>query len=144
MEDQYARTQPTTDGPLYSAQPNLPKLPVPDLKETCAKYLQTVRPLLDDVAYAKTQAIVEEFVKPGGIGEMLQTRLMEKDQATKKSWLIDWWNEIAYFGFRDPVVIYVSYFFQFVDDKRPQFVTQTGRAAGIVRAAMEFRRLLLW
>jgi carnitine O-acetyltransferase len=59
------------------------------------------------------------------------------------SFLLFRWNDWAYFGYRDPVVINVNYFFQFQDDYRPQFSSQTGRASSIIQAALEFRRLTL-
>ncbi|EPZ36771.1 Acyltransferase ChoActase/COT/CPT domain-containing protein [Rozella allomycis CSF55] len=130
-------------GQLWAHQASLPKLPVPTLEETCSKYLQTLKPLLNDVEYEQNRRAVEEFLAPNGVGRVLQERLVEKAKNAKTSWLINWWNEYAYLAYRDPVVIYVSYFFQFVDDHRPQFRTQTGRAASLIQGAMEFRRLLL-
>ncbi|KAG0080089.1 Carnitine O-acetyltransferase mitochondrial, partial [Podila epicladia] len=94
-------------GPLYRYDTALPKLPVPSLAETCARYLKSVRPLLNDEDFAKTSAAVAEFQKSGGVGEELQKRLLAKANDPKTvNWLEDWWNDLAYFGYRDPVVIY--------------------------------------
>lgn len=57
------------------------------------------------------------------------------------SWLIEWWNDRAYMSYRDPIVINVSYFFQFADDK--VFTAQSSRAAAITQAALEFRRQMM-
>ncbi|KAG0306958.1 Carnitine O-acetyltransferase mitochondrial [Dissophora globulifera] len=128
-----------TKGPLYRYDTAIPKLPVPNLAETCARYLKSVRPLLDDKAFAETTAAVEEFQKPGGVGEELQKRLLAKANDPKTvNWLEDWWNDLAYFGYRDPVVIYVSYFYAYKDDVLRKKPTQ--RAAAIIQAAMDFRR----
>ncbi|KAI9598746.1 hypothetical protein BDF19DRAFT_431312 [Syncephalis fuscata] len=109
--------------PLYAFQDKLPHLPVPDLKETCAKYLRSVRPLLDDAAFARTESVVQQFQQPGGIGEHLQKRLQERAADTKvDNWLEEWWNEL---------------FFAFQDDRLRR--TQALRAASIVTAAMDFR-----
>ncbi|KAJ3062173.1 Carnitine O-acetyltransferase mitochondrial, partial [Podochytrium sp. JEL0797] len=86
-------------------------LPVPTLAETCTTYLESVRPLVDDAAFAKTVKAVEELQKPGGQGEDLQKRLIAHDQTKSTSWLIDWWNSYAYMSYRDPVVVWVNYFF---------------------------------
>ena len=88
MADQYAKTGPSKDpaGPLFQHQPNLPKLPVPTLEETCAKYLKTLKPFLNDADYAKSKAAVEEFCKPGGVGENLQGKLEEKARNSNTSW----------------------------------------------------------
>ncbi|KAI9146560.1 acyltransferase ChoActase/COT/CPT [Paraphysoderma sedebokerense] len=125
-------------GKLYKHQETLPKLPVPTLQETCDKYLKTVRPLLSDTDFENTKKAVVEFQKPGGQGEELQKRLLSRAASSKLGWLAEWWNDLAYFGYRDPVVINVSYFFQHRDDK--QRPTQTSRAASIVQAAMDFRK----
>uniref|UniRef100_A0A8D2P764 Carnitine O-palmitoyltransferase 1, muscle isoform n=1 Tax=Zosterops lateralis melanops TaxID=1220523 RepID=A0A8D2P764_ZOSLA len=46
---------------LYSFQSSLPKLPVPPVKATIARYLESVRPLLDDDKYAEMAALAKEF-----------------------------------------------------------------------------------
>ncbi|KAJ3057292.1 Carnitine O-acetyltransferase mitochondrial [Rhizophlyctis rosea] len=124
--------------PMYMHQASLPKLPVPPLEETLPRYLQTVRPLVDDAAYEKTKQAVTDFARAGGIGEELQRRLLERAATKETSWLIDWWNDYAYMGYRDPTVINVNYFFVFKDDKRRR--DPAARAASIITAALEFRR----
>ena len=47
----------------------------------------------------------------------LQKRLIHRKDTLPQSWLIDWWNDAAYFAYRDPVVVNVSYFYAFRDDK---------------------------
>eukprot|EP00842_Homolaphlyctis_polyrhiza_P005351 jgi/Hompol1/5817/HPOL_002125-RA len=99
---------------LYAHQATLPRLPVPSLDETGTRYLRSVRPLVDDAAFARTSAAVADFVRPGGTGAVLQQRLLARAQAPEhasRSWLIDWWNDYAYMSYRDPVVINVNYFF---------------------------------
>lgn len=49
---------------------NLPRLPVPKLKDTIEKYLLTVRPHLNDEEFAKTTSLVKDFVN--GTGQKLQ------------------------------------------------------------------------
>ena len=97
---------------LYKHQSQMPRLPVPTLQETAQRYLQSVKPLLTDAEFSSTQKAVAEFVAPGGSGEVLQKRLLDRAKAfEKRSWLIDWWNDYAYMAYRDPVVINVNYFF---------------------------------
>ncbi|KAI8923844.1 Choline/Carnitine o-acyltransferase-domain-containing protein [Entophlyctis helioformis] len=128
-------------GPLYKHQASLPKLPVPSLDETLARYVRSVRPLLSDADFDKTVAAVEDFKRPGGPGETLQQRLIARDQATDKSWLIDWWNDYAYMAYRDPVVINVNYFFAFKDDKLRK--NPAARAASLITGALAFRKLVV-
>lgn len=49
-------------GRMFSVQDSLPKLPVPALEQTLQKYLRSVRPLLTDEEYAKTQKVIYEIV----------------------------------------------------------------------------------
>ncbi|CAO3608677.1 unnamed protein product [Cunninghamella blakesleeana] len=140
-----AQAQPKTpvdanaSGPMLRYQNNLPKLPVPALSGTLQKYLQSVRPLLSDEDYKKTQELVKEFEAPGGLGSKLQERLVARaNNPNVVNWLEDWWLDQAYMAYRDPVVIYVSYFFYYKDDKLRKLPAQ--RAAAITTAALEFKQ----
>ncbi|KAJ3229171.1 Carnitine O-acetyltransferase mitochondrial [Chytriomyces hyalinus] len=127
---------------LFQFQNTLPKLPVPTLKETCITYLKSIRPLVSNAEYEKAVRSVGQFLVPGGLGEQLQLRLINRDNQTSKSWLIDWWNSLAYMAYRDPVVVFVSYYYSFLDD--PRRVNQpAARAAEIIKSAMEFRKLVI-
>ncbi|KAJ3278927.1 Carnitine O-acetyltransferase mitochondrial [Borealophlyctis nickersoniae] len=125
---------------MFKYEAQLPQLPVPPLEETLPRYLQTVRPLVDDVSFERTKEACAEFAKPGGMGEELQRRLLARADASTTSWLIEWWNDYAYMGYRDPTVINVNYFFVFKDDKRRR--NPIARAASIVTAALEFKKLV--
>lgn len=130
---------PQAAGPMLRYQKNLPKLPVPALGATLQKYLQSVRPLLDDAEFKKTEQAVKDFEAPGGLGLKLQERLMARfNDPSVVNWMEDWWLDQAYMGYRDPVVIYVSYFFLYKDDKLRKSPAQ--RAAAITTAALEFKK----
>ncbi|GAA5814091.1 hypothetical protein MFLAVUS_007581 [Mucor flavus] len=130
---------PKAAGPMLKYQANLPKLPVPALSGTLSKYLQSVRPLLDDAEYQKTEQAAKDFEAPGGLGTKLQERLLARfNDPSVVNWMEDWWLDQAYMGYRDPVVIYVSYFFLFKDDKLRKDPAQ--RAAAITTAALEFKK----
>ena len=53
--------------------------------------------------FESTKSAVADFIKPGGIGHVLQERL-EARKAERKdtSWLQEWWNDLGYLGYRDP------------------------------------------
>ncbi|KIY00362.1 uncharacterized protein Z520_04047 [Fonsecaea multimorphosa CBS 102226] len=126
-------------GPMLRFEESLPRLPVPSLEETSARYLKSLHPLLSKEEYAASEKAVAALNKPGGIGQKLQERLIAKAQDPNvKNWIIDWWNEAAYLGYRDPVVPYVSYFYSFRDDRRRR--NPAKRAAAITTAALEFKR----
>ena len=126
--------------PMLRYQASLPKLPVPTLESTCTKYLETVQPLLTPDEYSQTKAAITSFLSSPLAAE-LQKRLKDRAAAPESvSWLIDWWNEIAYMGYRDPVVVYVSYFFVHMDDKLRRDPAK--RAASLIKAMIPFRDLV--
>ncbi|KAI8075381.1 acyltransferase ChoActase/COT/CPT [Gilbertella persicaria] len=130
---------PNAAGPMLRYQKNLPKLPVPKLSETLQKYLKTVHPLLTPEEYKRTEEAVKDFEKPGGLGQELQRRLVARAQDPNMvNWMEEWWLDQAYMGYRDPVVVYVSYFYAYKDDKFRKIPAQ--RAAAITTAALEFKK----
>lgn len=125
-------------GRMLRFQESLPRLPVPSLEETASRYLKSVHPIITPTEFESTKAAVKEFVRPGGIGEHLQKKLLERrERPGVQNWLSEWWNFSAYLGYRDPVVPYVSYFYSYKDDKRLR--NPAKRAAAIAAAALEFR-----
>ncbi|KAI9248557.1 acyltransferase ChoActase/COT/CPT [Phascolomyces articulosus] len=128
---------PNAAGPMLRYQSNLPRLPVPKLEETLPKYLSTVKPLLSEAEYKKTENAVKEFVN-SGMAEKLQQRLIAKaNDPSVLNWIDDWWLDAAYLGFRDPIVINVSYFYLYKDDKVRKLPAK--RAAAVTTAALEFK-----
>lgn len=117
---------------------SLPHLPVPSLEETGRRYLKSVHPLVSTSEFENTKKAVEAFIRPGGEGEPLQKRLLERAANPKiKNWIAEWWNEAAYLGYRDPVIPYVSYFYSYKDDRERRDPAK--RAAAIATATLEFK-----
>jgi carnitine O-acetyltransferase len=120
-------------------QESLPKLPVPTLEETAARYVKSLNPILSPVELAASKKAVEEFIKPGGVGRKLQDKLLaRREDPNVKNWMYEWWNDAAYLAYRDPVVPYVSYFYSHRDDRRRRDPAK--RAAAISTAALEFKK----
>lgn len=118
---------------------SLPRLPVPTLDETAQRYLRSVHPLLSPSEYEVTKKAVDSFIAPGSLGQELQKRLVAKrEDASVKNWIIDWWNNAAYLGYRDPVVPYVSYFYSHRDDRKRRDPAK--RAAAITSSVLEFKK----
>ena len=119
---------------------SLPRLPVPTLSSTGAKYLETVKPHLTPLEFERTQNIVKTFVQ-SDLGRKLQERLQARAaDPNVKNWLADWWNDVAYMSYRDPVVVNVSYFYVHVDDLWRK--DQVKRAASLVKAILPFRAMV--
>lgn len=130
----------TSVGPMLRYEKSLPRLPVPSLASTAIKYLETVEPHVTQEAYTNTKKIVEEFITSEQ-GKELQHRLEARAaEPDRGNWLSDWWNDSAYMGYRDPVVVNVSYFYVHVDDKNIK--TPAKRAASLLKALLSFRGMV--
>ncbi|KJA24341.1 hypothetical protein HYPSUDRAFT_524924 [Hypholoma sublateritium FD-334 SS-4] len=129
-----------TAPPMLRYQASLPPLPVPELADTCAKYLESVEPLLTPAALARTQAAVADFLASPLAAELQRRLLIRAADPDTPNWLSEWWNSAAYMGYRDPVVVFVSYFFVHVDDRLRR--TPAARAASLLAALLPFRRLV--
>lgn len=120
-------------------QDSLPRLPVPTLDETAARYLKSLHPLLSPGEFEQSKKAVADFVKPDGIGSKLQAKLLARREHPKhKNWIYDWWNDAAYLSYRDPVVPYVSYFYSHRDDRKRRDPVK--RAAAISTAVLSFKK----
>ena len=85
-----ASDQNNRQGITFAAQDKLPKLPIPELESSTAKYLAALKPLQTTREHAETKQAVEEFLK--GDGPDLQERL--KKYANGKTSYIEqfcWW-----------------------------------------------------
>lgn len=128
-------------GPMLRFQDSLPKLPVPTLEETAARYLKTLHPLLTPAELEHSRKAVDEFLAPGSVGRKLQERLLARRADPKhRNWLYEWWNDAAYLRYRGPVVPYVSYFYSHRDDRRRRDPAK--RAAAIATAVLEFKKMV--
>jgi len=102
---------------LYQKQDALPQLPVPSLRHTLDRFLNTALPL------AESKEEVEQLRKAVDVfpqeAEVLQERLLQRKKVMEElgtSWLSIWWNQVGYLKYRESVVINVSYFFLLADD----------------------------
>ena len=128
--------------PMLRYQASLPNLPIPPLESTCSKYLESVRPILTPSEFANTKSAVEEFVASPHAAELQKLLQQRAAEPGRDSWLSEWWNDVAYMGYRDPVVVFVSYYFVHVDDAvKSRGRDQAKRAASLIKAMLPFRDL---
>ncbi|KAM4852547.1 choline O-acetyltransferase [Thomomys bottae] len=119
----------------------LPKLPVPPLQQTLATYLQCMGHLVPAEQFRKSQAIVQQFGAPGGLGEMLQQKLLERREKTA-NWVSEYWLNDMYLNNRlalpvnsSPAVIFARQHFQDTND-------QLRFAASLISGVLSYKALL--
>lgn len=92
---------------LYNFQSVLPSLPVPPLKDTCARYLKSAKNLQDGKKFLETARLAEEFLR--NEGPKLQRYLILKSWYAK-NYVTDWWEKYVYLIGRSPIVINSNYY----------------------------------
>ncbi|XP_072311809.1 carnitine O-palmitoyltransferase 1, liver isoform-like isoform X1 [Eucyclogobius newberryi] len=123
---------------LYSYQGSLPNLPLPTIKDTVKRYLESVRPLMDDTKYESTNKLAEEFL--GSLGNRLQWYLKLKS-LWAANYVSDWWEEYVYLRGRSPIMVNSNYYgmdFLFVTPTP----IQAARAGNSIHAFFLYRRKL--
>ncbi|KAG6821483.1 hypothetical protein H0H93_010207 [Arthromyces matolae] len=138
--DRWKSTAPAAPHGTETFVTGLPKLPVPDLSNTLTRLKQSLLPMAwSDEEYASVSRKIDQLA--AGLGPELQRRLLSRAAETRH-WLEDWWDDGGYLGYRDSVVVNVSYYYGF--DEQPSHLPQTpaARAAGLARATMIFRQNL--
>uniref|UniRef100_A0A8C4NM81 Peroxisomal carnitine O-octanoyltransferase n=2 Tax=Eptatretus burgeri TaxID=7764 RepID=A0A8C4NM81_EPTBU len=89
----------------FQYQESLPSLPVPPLHETLNKYLDSVKPLVEEEEYRRTQEVVRNFEY--GEGRALQEKLLQR-ASCRRNWLEQWWRNAAYLDTRSETQISVN------------------------------------
>lgn len=92
-------SQDVIEFPEWDLTKALPKLPIPPLRGTLCKYLDSIRSTTSEAEYQRTVQIVEEFGSLGGVGEMLQKRLM-KFAENEDNWVYQFWFDDMYMKVR--------------------------------------------
>nr|XP_015222289.1 PREDICTED: carnitine O-acetyltransferase isoform X1 [Lepisosteus oculatus] len=128
-------------GRYLAHQEGLPKLPVPPLRQTLERYLLALRPVVSAEELEHTRGLVEDFQRPGGVGERLQ-RGLERRARKMENWLSDWWLQTAYLEYRMPVVIHSS---PGVVLPRAEFHDRQGQirfAAKLIAGVLDFKTMI--
>ncbi|XP_075364027.1 carnitine O-palmitoyltransferase 1, muscle isoform isoform X2 [Mycteria americana] len=123
---------------LYSFQTSLPKLPVPPVEATITRYLESVRPLMDDDKYSKMEALAKEFKEK--TAPRLQKYLILKSWWTT-NYVSDWWEQYIYLCSRSPLMVNSNYYAMDFLYVTPSHV-QAARAGNVVHAMLLYRRKL--
>lgn len=123
---------------LYSLQGSIPRLPLPRLHDTLARYLESDRAILDDDEFKKMQGLAKDFEQT--IGPKLQRYLILKSWWAT-NYVSDWWEQFVYLRGRSPLMTITNYYGTdalFLKNTS----SQSARAAVTVNLLLRFRRLV--
>ncbi|XP_074518935.1 carnitine O-palmitoyltransferase 1, liver isoform isoform X2 [Halichoeres trimaculatus] len=123
---------------LYSYQGSLPNLPVPAIKDTVKRYLESVRPLMDDEKYEHMNQLAAEF--ESSLGNRLQWYLKLK-ALWASNYVSDWWEEYVYLRGRSPIMINSNYYGMDFLHVTPTPI-QAARAGNTIHGFFLYRRKL--
>ncbi len=123
----------------FEAEPDLPRIPVPDLEESCAQFLEWARPLLTDEQYEATEAAVAEFLAVDSPAHPVYAAMKRHSELPEvHSWLDDFWRD-RYLGRRVRTAINANFFFLLPDTDQHD---QHERAAELVIAALDHKHAI--
>lgn len=114
-----------------------PPLPLPTLRDTCARYLKSLRPLLQPRDLAKTELVVSEFERSDVAAKMQS--LLEAKATSEPNWLEVWWEALAYLQPRYGCALRVNPAACFLLPPAPQLQ----RAARLLHATAEYYLMMM-
>ena len=128
--------------PLYAHQFSLPPLPVPTLEETMQTFLPTALPFA--TCPQQVQDLQEACKRFPAQAAVLQERLLQRQRDTfaNSSWLQQWWNQLQYLQYREPL-FHVSYFYRLDDDPSCHRGDGLNRAASVLQATAIYAHRIL-
>ncbi|CAI5758784.1 unnamed protein product [Candida verbasci] len=127
----------------FEVQDKLEKLPIPDLNQTCAQYLNILKPLQTEQEHLNTISSVETFLK-SGIGSYLDSELRQYSK-TRPSYIEQFWYD-SYLNYDSPVVLNLNPFFLLEDDpftnESSSINPQIKRATKLTLSSLKFIQAL--
>ncbi|XP_041427094.1 choline O-acetyltransferase [Xenopus laevis] len=130
-----------TEGKSCEDAKVLPKLPVPPLKQTMDMYLRCMKHLVTEEQYKKSKAIVDTFVMPGGVGETLQQKLLERRE-NMENWIHQYWLDDMYLNNRLPLPVNSSPAVIFAQHNFKDTTDQLRFAANLISGVLDYKTML--
>ncbi|CAL8283413.1 unnamed protein product [Boreogadus saida] len=121
---------------LYSYQTSLPHLPVPTIKDTLSRYLESVQPLLTGPGFERMTGLATQF--ESSLGNRLQ-RYLKLKALWATNYVSDWWEEYIYLRSRGPIMVNSNYYGMDFLYVTPTSV-QAARAGNTITALLLYRR----
>ena len=129
----------------FAFDDQLPRVPLPTLDDSCARFLEWSKPLLSEDEYATTERAVADLLRADGPARILHAEVERFDRTPGVgSWLDEFWPS-RYLGRRDRIAVNANFFFLFRDDTplaQSSSDRQIDRAAGLITAAVNYKLLL--
>lgn len=126
--------------PTLHFQASLPRLPIPKLEDSCRKYLNAQKPLLDDKELQNTSSCVSKFL--ANEGQNLQKLLLQNNNENPHtSYISEPWFEM-YLQDRKPLPINYNPFLVFVPESDPKYNAQLVKATNLVVSSLRFLKSL--
>ncbi|XP_052344050.1 carnitine O-palmitoyltransferase 1, liver isoform-like isoform X2 [Oncorhynchus keta] len=123
---------------LYSYQGSLPNQPVPAVKDTVKRYLESVRPLTTPDEFERMTSLATQF--ESSLGNRLQWYLKLK-ALWASNYVSDWWEEYIYLRGRSPIMVNSNYYGMDFLYVTPTPI-QAARAGNSLHAFLMYRRKL--
>ncbi|KAF8005390.1 hypothetical protein HF325_000847 [Metschnikowia pulcherrima] len=127
----------------FQLQGQLKKLPIPQLEQTCKRYLDVLKPLQTEKEHEQTIEAVQRFLK-SGVGKHLDTELRSYAE-TRNSYIEQFWYD-SYLNYDSPVVLNLNPFFLLEDDPFNNEATcvnpQVKRAVSLTVSSLKFIQAL--
>ncbi|XP_074597624.1 carnitine O-palmitoyltransferase 2, mitochondrial-like [Brevipalpus obovatus] len=128
--------------PTNKFEKSLPSLPIPNLSESCERFLESMRAVIDDEdQFYDFKKKIQYF--QGREGNFLHHELIRINQANKHtSYISEPWFDM-YLSSRTPLPIHYNPFMAWKEDPSPEMNEPCIRAANFVISALRFRRSLM-
>ncbi|KAM7369470.1 hypothetical protein PAMP_013737 [Pampus punctatissimus] len=122
-------------------QKGLPILPVPTLQQTCERYLTALETVVEGDELKRIKEQLEEFQKPGGVGERLQ-KCLERRAHITGNWYTEAVMEGSWYTAQTPLVVYSHFatLFPKMDFKDKQ--GQIRCAAKIIAGLLDIKTMI--
>lgn len=115
----------------------LPRVPLPTLEDSGARFLQWCAPLLSEDELSATRQAVEEFLNSDTAKELHASLTAYAGQDDVHSWLDEFWRD-RYLGRRDRIALNANFFFLFNDTDDDQIT----RAVRLIAASVDHKLAL--
>lgn len=122
--------------PTLHFQASLPRLPIPKLEDSCRRYLNAQKPLLNQKEFQNTSSCVSKFLTSEG--QSLQKLLLQYNiENPYTSYINEPWFDM-YLQDRKPLPINYNPFLIYTPESDPKYDTQLVKATNLVVSSLRF------